>query len=84
MWLGMTEAYSTIRVLGIVATVFSIYRGLTTTIPLDDIIAILAIALAMVWFGNDLEKRKARTKEQVPERGEALNIDLGKIIGLQT
>jgi hypothetical protein len=80
----MGEAYSAIRAMGIIATVFSIYRGLTSAIPLDDLIAILGIALAMIWLGNDLEKRKAKSKRSEPvfSEAEASNIDIGKILGI--
>ena len=72
--------------LGIIAMLFSLYRGTTTPIPVDDLLLILGAALALMWFGHDLEKRKARKKELIKDKdwgiGGITALQIGKALGV--
>ncbi len=72
------ERYAVLRAIGIVTTLLSLYRGLTSSIPVDDLIAMLAIALAIIWLGNDLKKNKE--VNEVVEQAQKQETELEKLI----
>jgi hypothetical protein len=76
--------HSTIRAVGVIATVFSIYRGVRGGIPTDDLLLVLAASLALIWLSGDMAKRKARQKTEARAAGgqQALGAEIGKIIGM--
>ena len=61
------KTHALMRSLGVVALAMSLYRGFTVSVPLDDIIAILVISLAIIWLGNDLGKKKKTAKDNISE-----------------
>lgn len=61
------KKHALMRSLGVVALAMSLYRGFTVSIPLDDIIAILVISLAIIWLGNGLGKNKKTAKVNISE-----------------
>ena len=61
------KTHALMRSLGVVALAMSLYRGFTVSVPLDDIIAILVISLAIIWLGNDLGKKKKTAKASISE-----------------
>lgn len=71
----MGAKYSTLKVLGVMGTVFSFYRAMAESIAVDDVIIVLTASLLVISVAIELDKSN---KAKKPKREETVDQDLRK------